>query len=721
MIISLEVSLLLIISAVYLLTTGIVIFWRGFREHAIHLLVIFLVTSAIWELLHAVWQLVNVSLPPEAIFWEVPIQGVLLLAFLCFMLSRAFLRLSKAERDWWAIGIAVMALVLLARVLIFFLFPETIQVAGQPIQQQHIGRGITILGWAGFMSGVALLTLRVYHQAQGALHRNRLKYWHLVLLFLVFGDGLLFFERDVVGSTLRLAATLLMTYAVSTYRLLNVNQMIRHLLSYLIITLLTTIFFLVSFFGIQQIIQMGVGYDTLVPPIVALSVLLAMLFNPLLNFVRYIVDRLVLGRGYDPNELVREYSVSISNILSLHRLAVISLELIRQTFNTQHGTLFLVHEKDKTQPDKIHWQAVKSLGNKRLQSGYLSKNSPVVAYLHDRRRPLIQYDLDMLPQFRKLANAEREWLSGLGVEVFVPIHAKNEWIGLFALGPKNSRNPYFDNDLVLLSTLADQAAVALENARLVENLLQLNKDLKATSRQLDAANRQLTELDHLKSAFIGVVTHELRSPFINIDFSLQLIERHGLDHLTADQQEQFQQLNKQVKSAKQMIDNLVNFASFLSKRGELHLTQVDLLPIIKEAVMPNNPLINKNHLKLHIEIPADFPGVTGDQERLKDAIYQLINNAVKFTPVNGDIWVRCRQLPQTIRLEVQDNGIGVPADKLPHLWEGFAQMSDPLLRGLEGLGLGLTLVKYVANAHGGEVFAESQVGVGSTFGFQIPL
>jgi signal transduction histidine kinase len=84
------------------------------------------------------------------------------------------------------------------------------------------------------------------------------------------------------------------------------------------------------------------------------------------------------------------------------------------------------------------------------------------------------------------------------------------------------------------------------------------------------------------------------------------------------------------------------------------------------------------------------------------------------------VWINCQAVDHSVRFEVKDTGVGVPADKLPGLWEGFAQMADPLRRGVEGLGLGLALVKYVANAHGGEVWAESQQGAGSTFGFRIP-
>jgi signal transduction histidine kinase len=98
-----------------------------------------------------------------------------------------------------------------------------------------------------------------------------------------------------------------------------------------------------------------------------------------------------------------------------------------------------------------------------------------------------------------------------------------------------------------------------------------------------------------------------------------------------------------------------------------------------------------------------------------------VQNAIKFTEPGGEVRVGCQTTDHSIRFEIQDTGVGVPADKLPALWDGFTQMADPVRRGVEGLGLGLALVKYVVNAHGGDVFADSEEDVGSTFGFEIPL
>ncbi|MBN1220172.1 MAG: GAF domain-containing sensor histidine kinase [Anaerolineae bacterium] len=720
-------SLVLVaISLLYLLIAGAVAVRRGFRDHTIRLLLLFVTVAAGSELLYALWQLLSALVLLEGLLALLPIQLVLLLAFLYFHLSRAFLRLQQTDQDWWRLGIALMVGVLLLQGVLLVVIPSDFRLGRWDVQYRHPALSILIIGWMVFIGGVALLTLRSYRPAPGPWHRNRLKYWLLGLCLLVVADGLFFAGHGLVGSTVRLAAVLIMVYAVVVHHLLDMSQMMRYILSYLIITFLTLIFYLLGFISMQYVFQeiLVLNYDPLVSTLVT-ALVLAVLFNPLLNLVQRGVDRLILGRSYDPNLLIREYSASISNILSLNRLAVVILRMIRRAMGIQHGTLFLVHpQKDSDGQDCYHLQAVKHHGRKQSNlnpQGDLQTNGLVATYLGQERRLLTQYDLDMLPRFAQILPAERSWLDGLEMEVCVPIHAKDEWIGLLALGPKTSRRPYFDSDLTLLSTLADQTAVALQNARLVQDLVKLNKDLKQAYQALDQVNSQLKELDNLKSAFIGMITHELRSPLINIDFSMQLIERQGLSHLVPDQREQLAQLKSNIQSAKQMIDNLVNFATFLSKRGELDLTQVKVAAIVEGALFINKPAADKKQIALHLDLPPHLPPVSGDPERLIDALHHLMHNAIKFTPQGGQIWIRCRIQDDALRFEVQDTGIGIPADKLPTLWEEFAQMSDPVLRGVEGLGLGLSLVQYVAHAHHGEVFAHSEVGVGSTFGFQIPL
>ncbi len=236
--------------------------------------------------------------------------------------------------------------------------------------------------------------------------------------------------------------------------------------------------------------------------------------------------------------------------------------------------------------------------------------------------------------------------------------------------------------------------------------------------------RDITEdakVERLKSEFVSVVSHELRSPFATLDSAVQIIQRYGLDHLLPPQREQWRQLEDGLKHAETLINNLVTFASFLSKQGQLRVTALDVRELAEEVLESLGPVAQTRHVTMASELAEDVPLVHGDRERLAEAIYHLVHNAIKFNRPGGMVIVSCRSAPESVIVEVADTGMGIPPDRLQEVWRDFAQLADPLRRGVEGLGLGLPLVRYVIQAHGGEVWADSQVGQGSVFGFSLPL
>jgi signal transduction histidine kinase len=703
----------------------IVIVWRGgnFQRRAKQALILYVAVCGVWTLVQILGRIgvldflhMNASLRTH--LWQ---YGLLVLGILFLHLTRAFLRMGKTGRHWWGLG---AAWVLIPSILDSKFLPlRTVWLTGQGWRLTRFGftKGLLVAGWAFFYGVSAYWMIKSYREVQQPLHRNRIKYWVAALGFVVLGDALFFTGNEPIGSLLHLLGTMFATYSVITHQLLDVRQMARYVASYFSMTFLTVTIYTAGFITMQYLFEAVPGYSPLLAG-AAMALLLAILFQPLLGFMQRLMNRLIFGSGYNPSLTLRQYSTSISNILDMGLLANKIAHHIGDAMGVEHGRLFLTDSKKG--PDGRNAYYLRDAGGleeKKAAEGILTEDSPVALYLHRQQRPLTQYDIDLLPEYQELASPEREWLLEQDMDVYVPIHAKGEWLGLLALGPKTSGDRYFDDDLALLSTLADQTAVALENARLVEDLVHTNTDLGRAYSELNKANRQLQELDKLKSAFIGVITHELRTPFANITFSLELLNRHGREHLPDEVQEVVDQLDTGVKSAKQMIDNLVTFSTFLSKQGELHPAPLDFGQLVEDSLAPLQPLAESKPVTIHTELPSRLPPLKGDKERLGDAVYHLIHNAIKFTKAGGDVWVTCQPGHRSIRFEVRDNGVGVPSDKLPTLWEDFTQMADPLRRGVEGLGLGLALVKYVINAHGGNVWADSKEGVGSTFGFQLPV
>jgi signal transduction histidine kinase len=253
------------------------------------------------------------------------------------------------------------------------------------------------------------------------------------------------------------------------------------------------------------------------------------------------------------------------------------------------------------------------------------------------------------------------------------------------------------------------------------DLEQRNDEMAQTYRDLEAANQRLREMDRLTSGFIGTIDDELRTPFANLRFSLQLIEHYGVDGWSIDQRDQLAQLKEGIEQATQIVDSLVTFATLLGNADSLQMQDVDAAEMIETALRPLRPLAAKKELDLCTEIPAAIPPIKGDRERLVDAVYHLVRDAIQFTGLGGKVRVRCRAKPGAVQFEVEDSGVGASPERFEPLWNGITQMGSSLHRAIEGPGLGLAVVHLVVRAHGGRVYAESEEGKGSIFGFCIPL
>ena len=273
----------------------------------------------------------------------------------------------------------------------------------------------------------------------------------------------------------------------------------------------------------------------------------------------------------------------------------------------------------------------------------------------------------------------------------------------------------------LLSTLANQTVAALQNARLFSDLQRLNTDLRQTYQALEEANRQLRDLDEMKSAFISVITHEMRTPLANMGFSLQVLEKGGIQNLLPEQREQLEQISGGMKSSRSMIDNLITLAALLNKQVDLVLEKFDFQEVLDWVATAFVEKAQEKQLNYKVDKIGDVI-LIGDRKLLIIAVNQLIENAIKFSYPEGSVWVSCWTTADALWLDVRDTGQGIPKEKLDKVWQSFTQLqADSARRGVEGLGLGLSLVKLIIIAHGGQVFVESEVNSGSVFGFRIPL
>jgi signal transduction histidine kinase len=231
-----------------------------------------------------------------------------------------------------------------------------------------------------------------------------------------------------------------------------------------------------------------------------------------------------------------------------------------------------------------------------------------------------------------------------------------------------------------------------------------------------AENERLLQLDQLKDELIATVSHELRTPLTSIVGYLELL--HDTGPLT-DQQAQFLGvIRRSAERLLSLISDLLLMAQVESDGMRLERENVDLAAIARECIAAVRPSAESRSIAM--EVTAEPASVFGDRRLLGEVVDNLLSNAVKFTPEGGSIAVRVACLNDRVLLAVRDSGIGIPADEQKDLFARFYRTRDAARRAVPGSGLGLSIVKAIVDAHGGEVMVESAVSEGSTFRVLLP-
>ena len=273
----------------------------------------------------------------------------------------------------------------------------------------------------------------------------------------------------------------------------------------------------------------------------------------------------------------------------------------------------------------------------------------------------------------------------------------------------------------LLDELRDRRG---ELNRTLVALTEANRRLKRTSHELALARQRAEEARRLKEQFAANISHELRTP---LNLILGFSEMMYLSPDVYGEMEWPPTLRRDVhqvyRSSRQLLD-LINDVLDLSRIDAvpmpIHREPSDLREIIHEAVETASDLFRGRALDLRVEMPAELPTLNLDRTRIRQVLLNLLNNAARFTE-RGHIIVSVERNEREVVVSVSDTGVGIPPDELSMIFEEFHQVDMSLRRGQEGAGLGLAISKRFVELHEGRIWAESQVGQGSTFYFSLPL
>ncbi|UCF79384.1 MAG: GAF domain-containing protein [Candidatus Eiseniibacteriota bacterium] len=389
------------------------------------------------------------------------------------------------------------------------------------------------------------------------------------------------------------------------------------------------------------------------------------------------------------------------------------MRILSDSFGYLHCAILLLNE-DKTE---LHVKAFSGYAENVDRLSVKVGQEGITGWVAATGRPL--YVPDVLKDPRYVAG-----LKNVRSEIALPLK-----IGETVLGVLNveSTEPtaFRERDVRILSSLAAQAAVAIENARLYAEVQSNAEELDAACRDLETsrqdilkANERLREMDRLKSEFLATMSHELRTPLTAIIAYSELLRD---ERVAGSKRLEFLEIiTDQGQRLLQLIDDLLDLSKLESGKTQLTLEQGDLNQIVLSAVDTIRPTAEKRGLELVLELTPDLPCVFMDTKRIRQVCWNLLCNAVKFTDRGGRITVCCSDSGEELLVSISDTGVGIKEEDLERIFDRFAQVDSSATRSHGGAGLGLDLVRHFVLLHSGRVWVESEYGRGSIFFFTLP-
>ena len=509
--------------------------------------------------------------------------------------------------------------------------------------------------------------------------------------------GIGFYPLGMLFTNLHVA---IIAYAIVHYRLLDINVALKRSLisGFILVALLVPCYLILI--ASQQFAFGGVN--------LAFSLLtLALLAGAAFLFPRFrfigeeALERALFQKNSDYREALLKSSLEMVSVVEINELSERLVRATSRALDSERAALYLY---DSTK-NKFNLMSVAGLDNPRhFSDPVLGRNDSLVQALSETRECLVREELAIEIDGSDRAQAA-ERMRQLDAEVSVPILSKNRLAGILNLGRKGDGRIYCSDDLEFLSTLANQAAIAFDNARLYENLKQSQMTLRRADR--------LSSLGMLTAG----LAHEIRNPLVAIRTFTQLLPERYED---PEFREVFQSLAlKEVDRICGLINALLSFA----RPSRPNIAEANLNEVVDDVARILESQAKDKDVSIAREFSSELPKAWIDREQLKQVFMNLILNAIQAMRSGGSIVLATRVSSNgdgsasqpCVQVEVRDTGMGIPQENLEHIFDPFFTNKD------DGSGLGLSISNQIIEEHGGRILVKSRIKEGTSFFVNLPL
>jgi len=512
-------------------------------------------------------------------------------------------------------------------------------------------------------------------------------------------------------------------YAITRYRLLDIKTIIKRSSVFtFLVAIIAIVFVMLSNFLIFVFNLYLGSYTQLISTIIS-AIIIVIFYDLIKRNLEYLTDKFLFIKSYNPSRVLSEMSIwALSEIDLVKLLELLEKKLADIFYFKKIAFLFLDEKK------RLTLMKQSGFDEQQLSSFAQGKEKFLPLYFSDNKGIKVIPELKTAYEAGEYQPKSLEILYGLfdmDVALVAPLFVKGNLMGLVLIGDKKSGDLYNQIDIDMISAIAGQLAMAIENARLYEKQKQFNiklkQEVKRATAKLESANKELQRLDDAKSEFLSIASHQLRTPTTIIKGYISMMQEGSFGKLSKNISDSLDKVYIATERLLNLIENLLDISRIESGRLEFDIKPLDLSKLADELKTEFEKKAQDKKLKLLVSYPSDLPMVNTDASKIKEVASNLVDNAIKYTP-KGEVSIELHQEGTSVVFCVSDTGIGIAVEDLSRLFNKFVRGSNMSTTHPEGTGLGLYFARVVIENLGGRIWVESVgKGRGSKFCFSLPL
>lgn len=518
-------------------------------------------------------------------------------------------------------------------------------------------------------------------------------------------------QTTEIGPLVVLAMVSIVAYTIVKHGLFDVKMTVVRGSGYgLTLLVLALLYYLVAYTISHVIFGNNMReLDTVQAVNMALALLLAFLFQPVRHFFDKITDRLFYRDTYDTDDFYTRINNALSMHLSLRGLLRKIAGILVENMKANSAFFFVATEDNQyVVAGSARYPKVSPPDLRAIQQYYQRGGHRMSVYqLLDAQHPLIH--------IMNLHN----------ISVIVPLRRSSGLVGFLALG--NRHNGQYDSrDLRVLTTIAGEIVVAIENALSVLEVRELNTTLqqrvREATKELRESNNQLRHLDEVKDEFLSIASHQLRTPLTSVKGYISLVLDGDAGKINDQQRHLLEEAFTSSQRMVHLIEDFLNMSRLQTGRFVIDRHESDVVQMISDEVSHLANTAKARNLTLSFKKKGALPtSMNVDESKLRQVVMNFIDNAMYYSDPGDDISISVERQDEYLVFRVVDSGIGVPEEAQKHLFGKFYRAGNARNRRPDGTGVGLYLAKKVVTEHGGEIIFSSVENQGSTFGFKLPV